>query len=232
MKKIHIYAKEGLWSFANVAGKFDLHVQKSVPFYKETHKIVQQYLSFFIKKNSTVYDLGCSTGLYTKQLAIKYQSKSPQIKAFDIETKMIHYAKKKNNHKCISYFAKDITKIRIHNADAVTSFYTIQFIEPAKRQEVISKIYKGINWGGAFIWIEKVRGTDARFQDMLTQLYDEFKIDQGFSNDEIMNKRKSLKGVLEPFSTAGNFGLLRRAGFRDIMIIFKYLNFEGYLAIK
>jgi hypothetical protein len=42
----------------------------------------------------------------------------------------------------------------------------------------------------------------------------------------------SLKGVLEPFSTDANYGLLRRAGFVDVMTIMKYLCFEGFLAIK
>ena len=45
-------------------------------------------------------------------------------------------------------------------------------------------------------------------------------------------KARSLKGVLEPFSTAGNLGLMERAGFVDIMSVFKYVCFEGFLAIK
>ena len=47
-----------------------------------------------------------------------------------------------------------------------------------------------------------------------------------------MAKSNSLKGVLEPFSTSGNLSLLKRAGFKDIMTVFKYGCFEGFLAIK
>jgi tRNA (cmo5U34)-methyltransferase len=35
-----------------------------------------------------------------------------------------------------------------------------------------------------------------------------------------------------PFSTQGNIDLMKRAGFVDIMSILKYVNFEGFLAIK
>ena len=77
-----------------------------------------------------------------------------------------------------------------------------------------------------------MRGSDARFQDILTQTYNEFKISQGFSPSEIISKSRSLKGVLEPFSTLGNVQLMRRAGFKDIMTVFKYGPFEGFLAIK
>ena len=53
-----------------------------------------------------------------------------------------------------------------------------------------------------------------------------------YSPDEIVGKARSLKSVLEPFSTEGNLGLLNRSGFVDIMTVFKYACFEGFLAIK
>ena len=80
--------------------------------------------------------------------------------------------------------------------------------------------------------VEKVRGPDARFQDILSQVYIEFKLTQGFSETQIINKSKSLKGILEPFSTKGNLDLLKRAGFKDVLTVFKYACFEGFLAIK
>ena len=79
---------------------------------------------------------------------------------------------------------------------------------------------------------EKVRASDARFQDYATQLYNEFKIKNGYSPENIISKSRSLKRVLEPFSTDGNMEMLERAGFKDIMTIQKYINFEGFLAIK
>jgi len=74
---------------------------------------------------------------------------------------------------------------------------------------------------------EKVRAPDARFQDMMTSLYNDFKLGKGYTSEEIINKAQSLRGILEPFSTEGNLG-----GFEDIMTIMKYVCFECYLAIK
>jgi tRNA (cmo5U34)-methyltransferase len=108
----------------------------------------------------------------------------------------------------------------------------MQFTPPRHRQAIFDKIYNALNWGGAFIMFEKVRGPDARFQDICASLYNDFKVRQGFSPDEILSKTRSLKGVLEPFSTEGNLGLMRRAGFADMMSICKYICFEGFLAIK
>ena len=75
--------------------------------------------------------------------------------------------------------------------------------------------------GWAFILFEKVRARDARFQDISTGLYNEFKLNNDYSPTEIFNKTRSLKGVLEPFSTKGNFELLNRAGLKTIC---KFLN--------
>ena len=108
----------------------------------------------------------------------------------------------------------------------------MQFINPSFRQLVVDKLFKSLNWGGAFLFFEKVRGPDARFQDIMQTLYIEHKISEGYTEKEIIGKSLSLKGVLEPFSSNANIEMLKRAGFKDINLIFKRLSFEGYLAIK
>ena len=35
------------------------------------------------------------------------------------------------------------------------------------RQKLIDKLYNSLNWGGGLILFEKIRGNDARFQDIL-----------------------------------------------------------------
>ena len=59
-----------------------------------------------------------------------------------------------------------------------------------------------------------------------------FKLKNKFSPSEIIHKTKSLKGVLEPFSDFGNMSLLKRSGFKDVVPIFQWLCFKGYLCIK
>ena len=49
---------------------------------------------------------------------------------------------------------------------------------------------------------------------------------------EILDKEKSLRGVLEPYTIQANLDFLKRAGFKDVTPISQYLNFIGFLAIK
>ena len=85
--------------------------------------------------------------------------------------------------------------------------------------------------GGGFFLFEKVRSPDARFQDYATQTYHEFKLNNGYSMSEIVNKSRSLKGILEPFTLEANQDFMKRAGFKDIDY-FQSICFTGWLAIK
>ena len=126
----------------------------------------------------------------------------------------------------------NILKLSFKKSDLITSYYTIQFIHPKFRQEILNKIFKNLNWGGAFIMFEKIRASDARFQDIFSITYNDFKLKNNFSPDEIIYKTKSLKGIMEPFSDFGNLSLIKRAGFKDVIPVFQWLCFKGYLCIK
>jgi len=230
-------AKNASWSFkGEIAQHFDEHVSRSVPLYKEGHKIICDLSDFFINDDSKCYELGCSTGELLIKLANHNQHKrKAQFIGVDLEKDMIEVANNKKNDLEMdntNFKVDDILQLELENIDMITAYYTIQFIRPSQRQQLIDKIYSALNWGGAFIFFEKVRANDARFQDITTSLYNEFKIEQGYTAEEIFTKSRSLKGVLEPFSTQGNIDMLKRAGFVDILGIFKYLSFEGFLAIK
>ena len=230
-----IFKNNSDWSFGgNVFKNFEKHIDKSVPLYRKTHELYLNFSDFFLQSNSTILDIGCSTGNFLNSVYKRHYLNEKKIKFIGVDNtkEMINFCKKKYKKKKINFLLKDIDKFKIANCCIISSFYTIQFISPKKRQLVINKIFKGLNWGGAFFMVEKVRGPDARFQDMLNQVYIEYKLSQGFTESQIIGKSKSLKGILEPFSSKGNLELLKRAGFKDVITVFKYGCFEGFLAIK
>lgn len=229
-----IIAKNASWSFGgNVCENFDNHVSKSVPLYREGHDLILKVSDFFISDDSTCYEIGCSTGALTYALAKRNEHKKAKFIGIDIEEPMINKAKERcQGVSSISLKSSNILDIEFEKSDLIVAYYTIQFIKPKNRQILFDRIYQALNWGGAFILFEKVRASDARFQDMMTTIYTDYKLDQGYNSEEIVGKTRSLKGVLEPFSTQGNRDLLARAGFVDIMSIMKYVSFEGFLAIK
>lgn len=229
-----ILAENANWSFGGgISKSFDEHVSKSVPLYDIGHDVVVKLADYFLYDGTVAYELGCSTGQLSKKLAERNQNKRVRIVGIDCEPEMIEVAR----DKCIgqtglTFVCGDLLDFDFEQADLIIAYYTIQFVRPRYRQELFDRIYASLNWGGAFIMFEKVRAPDARFQDIMSTLYTDYKLDRGYTETEVVQKTRSLKGVLEPFSTQGNLDLMRRAGFVDVMTVMKYLCFEGFLAIK
>ena len=220
------------WKFdRNVVNNFENHINKSVPFYKISHDLTLKLSEFFVKDKSLVYDLGCSTGILLKEISKKHSKKQLKLVGFDESKDMIKKAKKPKI-KNLTFIQSNINNKKFKKADMFISLYTLQFVKPEFRQKIFNNIYKSLNWGGALILFEKIRGNDARFQDILTFLYFDFKKKSGLKDLEILNKEMSLRSVLEPYTIEANLQFMKRAGFKDIMPICQYLNFKGFLAIK
>jgi tRNA (cmo5U34)-methyltransferase len=228
-----IAAPNAGWTFSGeVADHFDAHVRKSVPFYEEGHDLVVRLSDFFLSQNAVCYELGCSTGTLAHKIATWNAAKSIEMIGVDREKDMIRVANEKYKHTGVHFLAADIATMDLKKSDMIICYYTLQFIKPKERQLILDKCYEALHWGGALVVFEKVRACDARFQDMMSTLYTDYKLDQGYTTTEIIAKSRSLKGVLEPFSTQGNLDLLKRAGFKDVLSVMKYICFEGFLAVK
>jgi tRNA (cmo5U34)-methyltransferase len=232
-----IKSENASWTFGSDTPKnFSTHVKKSVPYYDIGHDLVVEISDYFVKEDSICYEIGVSTGVLIKKLCDRHKSTTTWV-GIDKEKNMIEQAKHEVFHnkekvKNLKLIVDDAITYKYKKSDFIVSYYTIQFIPNRLRQVILDSIYSNLNWGGAFLMFEKVRGPDARFQDVMTGIYNEFKLKQGYSPEEIISKSRSLKGVMEPFSTKGNIEMLKRAGFVDILPIFKWVCFEGYLCIK
>ena len=229
-----IQAGNARWSFGGaVPDAFEDHIGKSVPGYREGHEMIAQLSDFFVRDGSLLYEIGCSTGALCRKLAEHNAGKAPRIVGLEVEPDMVRVARTRcEGYPGILIEETDALGFPFEPCDMIVSYYTMQFIRPAMRQALFDRLYESLHWGGAFVMFEKVRGPDARFQDILTALYADFKLANGYDEREIVAKTRSLKGVLEPFSTQGNMDMLARAGFEDRMTVFKHLCFEGFLAIK
>lgn len=224
------------WKFDdNVTQIFDSHIAKSIFFYEEIHKLVYDISDFFLEENTNIIDLGCSTGKCLNLFKDKLVSKNCSYLGYDNSDAMIKRISKLDlNGVEANFFNQDITSndFTFTNASLVLSIFTLQFISLKSRQEVVSKIYNGLNKGGGFIFIEKVLDNNNFFSEIYTDLHYKFKMENGYSANEILNKRNSLAGVMKPLSNEENIDMLTNVGFSKVTNFYKWLNFSGYLAIK
>ena len=79
---------------------------------------------------------------------------------------------------------------------------------------------------------EKIQAESGLFQDISNMVYNEYKISNGFTYEEVLAKSLAIKGVLVPNTSCENEELLVNAGFKKIYKFFRSICFEGIIAIK
>ena len=221
----------GSWKFQGTSSVFDDHVVRSIPGYSSAHYLVAGISDNFLSDGDVHLDAGCSTGALLRSVANRHQGKQVSFVGVDIEPEMVAFAQANTDDERIQFEVADLLYVD-YRATLISSVFTLQFVRPQARQELVNKWWNQLQWGGALCLVEKVRGSDARFQDILTGLYWDWKSEQGFSDEEIIGKWRSLRRAMEPFSPAGNEELLRRSGFTDIETFWKWGPFQAWLAIK
>ena len=89
---------ENTWRFDdNVAELFDKHVRQSIPHYEELQNYLASIAEWYLKENSLIYDLGCSTGETAIKLSNLQINTKFNLIGYDQNKKMIELAKKKLN---------------------------------------------------------------------------------------------------------------------------------------
>ena len=230
-----ISAIPGTWRFdAEVWKSFESHVRKSVPFYDEMQRMVGELSEFFVRDDSTVYDLGSSTGATLNNLAALHEAKeNARFIGIDLSESMVDGARAATKHSNVSFLHKDILDVEFSPpANLVLSVLTLQFLTLADRRRLLLRIHEGLVEGGGLIVIEKAHGDHAVFQSMWTELHWDFKRRNGLSPDQILDKANSIRGVLNPLSPSEHMKLFRQTGFYQVEVFFKWYNWVGYLAQK
>ncbi|MBK1972160.1 carboxy-S-adenosyl-L-methionine synthase CmoA [Campylobacter sp. 2018MI35] len=216
----------------NVASVFDDMINRSVPFYKENLELCANLIAKIIFKGAKICDLGCSSAnflIFLSSLRKDFELFGVDNSPFMLD---VARAKMKAYGLNIKFFEANLCEFDFFKSDVFVANYTLQFIRPPKRQELVNTIYKNLNEQGVFIISEKILYEDAFLSKNIIELYADYKQKQGYSKFEIASKREALENVLIPYSESENITMLKNAGFKKIESIFKWANFESFIAFK
>ena len=216
-----------------VASVFDDMLSRSVPFYDEVRKLVIALILAEQKEGLKVLDLGSSTAKFLLDLHSKMEVKM-QLKGLDNSQAMLDRAEQK----CQAFGADialelaDMLSYDYEDEDIIVANYTLQFIRPMQRMELVKKLYEGLNDEGIFIFSEKVLFKDKKLDKDLIDIYYAYKMEQGYSEYEIAQKREALENVLIPFTIEENIQMCKGAGFRSVDTVFQWSNFVTFVSKK
>ncbi len=213
-----------------VASVFDDMLARSIPYYNENLKLCVDFIALNAP-NGRIYDLGCSTG--NMLLALRDKVKGELI-GLDTSEAMIANArlKAKAYGADISFVQGDCMQSVFLDSSAFIANYTLQFIRPIHRLELITRIYNALEKGGVLLLSEKMTSTDSSLDKQMIEYYHHYKSQNGYTKSEIATKREALENVLVPYSLEENITLLRKGGFQSIEVLFKWVNFGTLIAKK
>lgn len=221
-----------------VADAFDDMARRSIPGYLESLRTIvwlaeERVAPQFSK--GKVYDLGASTGALEEALLQSLAQRPWQVIAVDLSEEMLARAQDRLRSSAgfdqIEWRCEDVRDTVFEGAILVVSNYCLQFIGPADREQVLARIFKSLAPGAYFVLSEKTLGSPDE-EPLFLDRYDAFKRDQGYAEQEILNKRRALTGVLVPWSVQQNEQALRDAGFEPPALISKQWNFCTWIARK
>lgn len=223
----------GKWEFdENVTKVFGDMLSRSIPNYETMRSLCFVLGKDFIKNGCTTVDMGCSNGLSVESFVKNF----PEHDFFlcDVSEPMLDSCKERfSGLEKVRVINSDLRNgVPINNIDLALSILTLQFTPIEYRQNIIQSVYDNLIDGGAFILVEKVLGNSSRLDDLFVKEYYNLKKDNGYTQEQIANKRKSLEGVLVPLTSSFNEHLLHQVGFKYIDCFFRCLNFAGWIAIK
>ncbi|MBW0146931.1 carboxy-S-adenosyl-L-methionine synthase CmoA [Marinobacter arenosus] len=221
---------------ASVARVFPDMIRRSVPGYTTIIPMIEVITEQYAQPGSHCYDLGCSLGAST--LAMRHGISHPDclLVGVDNSSAMIerceHYIALDDSSLPVTLRCEDILETELSDASVTTLNFTLQFVPPERRTDLLTRIAEATRPGGVLILSEKIRFESDEEQDIQTRLHHEFKRANGYSDLEISQKRTAIEQVLIPETLADHKERLLGAGFDRVLVWYQCFNFVSMLAIK
>jgi tRNA (cmo5U34)-methyltransferase len=221
------------FSFAEHALTFDRHIKDSIPGYASLVKRTLRYSRRFVQPHSNVYDIGCSSGRTLASISRANSHSRTGVKYIGIDCEP-GFEPLWHKHRApdLRFVCGDARNLPLENASLVISHFIVQFILPKDKRALLRRVHDGLVVGGALIIAEKVLAPTPRLQEAVTSLYHQYKLERGFTAEQILHKARQLDGQMTCMSEAELRHALQEAGFTEIERIWGEAPFAGFVALK
>ena len=214
-------------------------IKRSVPGYPTIVENIGVLAGQFAQAHTTLYDLGASLGAVTQALRRHVRSDGCRVIAVDNSPAMVSRCSEYLHAQDamfqellpVAVIEADILALPLQPTSLVTLNFTLQFIPPERRLELLTRIRQALLPGGALILSEKLRFEDEAQHELLTELHVAFKRANGYSELEIAQKRSAVENVMKPDSLEQHRERLLAAGFSKVVPWFQCLNFASLVAL-
>ena len=220
-----------------VADVFEDMAVRSIPGYETIVSTIGGFAKKYYKSNSNIYDLGCSLGGVTFEICKQLGESDFNLVAIDNSEAMVARLVEKKTKiggldNSVKILCEDINDTAIENASVVILNFTLQFLPPKCRNQLIKRIYNALIPGGILVLSEKIVLDDNSLNNLFIGMYHKFKESNGYSELEISQKRLALENILIPEPISVHKSRHVSAGFNSFEVWFQHLNFASMISLK
>lgn len=208
------------FNFDKVADHFNEHLTGQLPWYDSfMDNFLPEFASFFIRKGSVVYDLGCSTGNVEARLEKILLSREIDFRPVEQNRSMV----KNYSGQYWKVIVADFTEIILTKYSFLTSVLALCFVHPYKRANILKHMKESCEDGGAFLILEKFTNSGGYVGTVFNRITWANKLKAKESLDNIVNKELSLSGSQYP---------LEESEVSDMELVWQYGDFRAYVYRK
>lgn len=235
----------GRWTFdEDVTASFDDMLARSIPNYGDMRRFVTEAAAYAVNVSATsqtyptVVDIGASRGSGLAPIIDRLGARARYL-ATDLAAPMVETLRERFR----GYIEANVLEVRQHDlrtgfpipaapAAVVLSVLTLQFIPIEYRAALLRSAHEQMTPGALLILVEKVLGGNAETDRLLTRLYRDLKMENGYSQGAVERKALSLEGVLVPLTARFDEELVRDAGFNRPECVWAWGPFRGWVAVR
>jgi tRNA (cmo5U34)-methyltransferase len=233
---------------AEVASIFDNMTVRSIPLYKETHRLAVELAARAYyqceDKPFRILDIGASTGTFFKglwnRLGYRVEDRIPDLEAVAIDPSYPMCEKIKKSLPRVEvqnigvedvYSLMDVQGKKVF--DFITALYVYQFvpIEGDKRRAAIWDTYGMLNVDGVLVAANKEK-MSAYSDQAYSHMYRQFRMDNGYTIEEIEAKTRALSNSMWTERGEDFIICLADTGFSRVEQMCRWLQFATYVAYK
>ncbi|MEG3225222.1 MAG: methyltransferase type 12 [Methanobacteriales archaeon Met13] len=209
--------------FSQGAEKYDRQRKHVIPCLEELYNIIYD-IATVERSNPKILDLGAGTGLLTSYLYKKYPK--GYFTLVDLSEEMLNIARARfKNEANFRYVVDDYLKTDFKDYfDLAVSSLSIHHLKHQDKEFLYQKIYQHLSQGGVFLNADQILGPNPANEDEYQSNWMK-RIDVGSLSEaekKIIYDRMKLDN---PATLENNLNWLKKSGFKDVDVFYKYYNF-------
>lgn len=235
------YPRRSVFQFdEEVSRIFPDMAMRSIPMYEEAHRLhISMFKDRILGQPRTVfYDVGASRGQFfkelCKQLQINLKTGSVGFACTAIDNSAPMLTRLKAEMPWVHTVEADAAYLIDFKepADFICMFYILQFLQTDQQKlDALKWAYRNLKDGGVLFLGQKDLTTDTHTELFANEYY-RFRMDNGYTLEEIRAKTEALKGSMWPINPARLEDLCYGARFSDFVETTRWLTFSTCMCTK